>query len=80
MSKNRLSKQVYEGVVFFPHLITFRLRNNERIQVHNILKTVSKYNNLSHFIRCAIINQIKKDIEEIGWQKLQQVKKKKLRI
>lgn len=45
---------------FFNETIKFRIRKEEKNNINKIiLKKKDKYENLSHFIRCSIIKEIK---------------------
>lgn len=78
MSRRKLPKSKYGGVIFFEHLINCRLRDEELQKIDNIIKKFKKiynkqfggiYINRSHFIRCAIIKQIRQDEGELKWKK-----------
>jgi Arc/MetJ-type ribon-helix-helix transcriptional regulator len=49
-------------MTFFDKEIKIRIRQEDFIQIEeNLIKNKDKYENLSHFIRSAIIKQIKED-------------------
>lgn len=50
----------------FDQIINFRLFTSELDKIDGIIKLIpDKYENRSHYIRCAVINQIREDIKEI---------------
>lgn len=49
--------------MFFSEKINIRLRKDELKKIKKLLKKSEKYENVSHFIRCAILKLIKEEEE-----------------
>ena len=46
---------------FFEIRSSFRVRGDDLVKINVILNTSDKYDSLSHFVRCAILKQIKEE-------------------
>jgi hypothetical protein len=64
-------KQKYDAVVFFEKRIVFRIKGDEIKTAKNIIKNNrEKYENLSHYIRCAVIQLNRKEKKNVTPKKL----------
>jgi len=54
--------------MYFTELVAFRVRKSDIKEIHKIIKQDKKdrYFNVSHFCRCAILEKIRKEVDENG--------------
>jgi hypothetical protein len=54
------SKQKYQGAIFFEEILIFRLKESDKVKINKILKkNQDVYENMSHYIRCCIIQDLR---------------------
>jgi hypothetical protein len=54
------SKQKYQGAIFFEEILIFRLKESDKVKISKILrKNKDLFENMSHYARCCIIQDLR---------------------